>query len=105
VDVVDIESTRARLSLYASVAAAVRRLSGLEWRPRQGYRVLARTQMARMERMVRAPADVELHVLRLDAKQGVAIVEWTDHAGRVRQAEIPQIALARHARRRWGDKA
>jgi hypothetical protein len=100
-EVVDIESTRARLSVLGRVAAAVRRQFGLEW-TRHGYQVLPR--MRRMERRVRAPLEVGIHIVRMDAKAGTAIVEWEDAKGRLRQAELPQIALARHARRRRGDK-
>jgi hypothetical protein len=28
------------------------------------------------------------------------VIEWSDLQGRIRQAEVPQIALVRHARRR-----
>jgi hypothetical protein len=94
---VEFESSRARLALLSGVAAAIRRQFGLEWSPR-GYR-LRRTRMARMERMVRAPADVDLHIVRRDAKAGTAVIEWEDARGRIRQAEVPQVALQRHARR------
>jgi hypothetical protein len=100
---VDFESSRARLAFLASVASAVRRMCGLEWRPRHGYRTLGVRRMER-ERRLRAPADVAIHVLRQDVKQGVAVVEWQDAKGRLRQAELPEIALARHARRRRGGK-
>jgi hypothetical protein len=98
----ELENSKARLSFFASVASAVRRQCGLEW-TRQGYRVLARTRKARMERMVRAPRDVALHVVRQDVRAGTVVIEWED-AGRLRQAELPKVALARHARRRREDK-
>ena len=97
---IDLESiSRHRLAFLGGLAAAVRRQCGLEWTPR-GYRLLPRSRMAHMDKMVRAPLGVAIHVVRVDAKAGTATIEWEDDRGRVRQAEVSQIALQRHARRR-----
>jgi hypothetical protein len=95
----EIDVERARLSFLASIAATIRRQTGLEWSPR-GYR-LRRIRMTRMEQRLRAPL-VDLHIVRIDPKEATAVVEWEDARGRIRQAVVPQIAIARHARRRRG---
>jgi hypothetical protein len=100
---VDLESSRARLSVLGRIAGAVRRQFGLEY-TRHGYRVLPRIRMAHMEQRLRAPFDVEIHIVRMDAKEGTAVIEWEDARGRIRQAVVPEIAIARHARRRRGQQ-
>jgi hypothetical protein len=52
-----------------------------------------------MDRRLRAPLDFDVHVVREDAKRGTVVIEWTDERGMVQQAEVPLIALTRHARR------
>jgi len=45
-----------------------------------------------MDQLVKIPQDVDIHVLRLDPKRATAVVEWSDAQGRIRQAEVRQIA-------------
>jgi hypothetical protein len=54
--------------------------------------------MRRMEQRVRAPKEFEIHILRRDRRAATVTIEWSDAQGRVRQAEVPEIAVVRHAR-------
>jgi len=95
---IELEHARARLAHHGNLAAAVRRRFGLEW-TRNGYRALIK-RTVRMQELVKVPRGVDVHVLRLDPKRATAVVEWSDTQGRIHQAEVPQIALVRYARKR-----
>lgn len=57
-----------------------------------------------MQQLVRIPRGVdEVCVLRSDVRRGTVTVEIST-LGKVRQIEIPQIALRRHERRRAARK-
>jgi hypothetical protein len=90
--VTELECARAKLAFHGSVPAAVRRMCGaFEWTG-VGYRARARTRKMQMERRVRAPRDVQLHIVRMDAKAATAIVEWEDvraRSGRPRYRKSP----------------
>src|SRR5262245_2419578 len=50
-----------------------------------------------------AHRQVDIHLVQMNAS-GTAVIEWEDAQGRIRQAEVPQIAFLRHARKRWARK-
>jgi hypothetical protein len=96
----ELEVARAKLAFNAKLAAILRREFGLERMQRGGYRALPRIRVNKMERRRRAPVDVAIRVVRLDKAAATAVVEWEDPQGRIRQCELPQVALVRYARRR-----
>src|SRR5262245_59533598 len=94
----ELELARSHLARQAGVAQAIRRLCGLEWAPRRGYRSLPRARMRRMEQIARVPKGVDkFHVLWTDPAQGTATIEWSD-GERCYYATVPMIAVRRFDR-------
>ena len=82
---IELDVARARLSLRSKVAAAVRRLCGLEMTP-TGYRTMARGK--RMEHRVRAPDNVEIHVLHFN-RDGTVTVEFEGSSSKCQYSKLP----------------